>query len=96
MVLTSPRAVRTGAGDTLVSRYLPSPGHSCQLHFRDVPDLIGLTEIAELLGMTRSGTDKLVKRERSFPEPVGVLAGRTRVWDRADVERWARETGRLK
>jgi predicted DNA-binding transcriptional regulator AlpA len=57
--------------------------------------LIGLTEIADMLGMTRSGADKLVKRTLSFPEPVGVLAGRTRVWNRADVERWARETGRM-
>lgn len=59
-------------------------------------DLIGLTEIAELFGMTRSGADKLVKRETSFPAPVAVLAGRTRVWEREDVERWARETGRIK
>ena len=58
-------------------------------------DLIGLTEIAQMLGMTRSGADKLVKREAGFPQPVGVLVGRTRVWKREDVERWARETGRF-
>jgi predicted DNA-binding transcriptional regulator AlpA len=55
---------------------------------------MSLTDIAELLGMTRAGTDKLVKREATFPPPVAVLTGRTRVWKREDVERWARETGR--
>lgn len=53
-------------------------------------------EIAELHGMTRvGGGEKLITRERSIPEPVGVLAGRIRVWLRADVVRWAQETGRL-
>jgi predicted DNA-binding transcriptional regulator AlpA len=59
-------------------------------------DLIGLTQIAELLGMSRAGAHKLIGRETTFPAPVSVLANRTRVWDRADVERWAREKGRLK
>jgi predicted DNA-binding transcriptional regulator AlpA len=59
-------------------------------------DLVTVTDIAELLGMTRAGAHKLVARERTFPAPVAVLTGRTRVWKREDVERWARETGRLK
>lgn len=58
--------------------------------------LIGLTEIASVLGMTRSGADKFVKREMTFPAPAGVLTGRTRVWEREAVERWAREKGRIK
>jgi len=41
--------------------------------------------------MTRSGADKLVKREATFPAPVTVLTGRTRVWDRDAVENWARK-----
>jgi predicted DNA-binding transcriptional regulator AlpA len=57
-------------------------------------DLVSLTDIAELLGMTRAGADKLVKRETDFPAPAVVLSGRTRAWDREAVERWARETGR--
>ena len=58
-------------------------------------DLMGLTEIAELLGMTRGGADKLVKREADFPPPTAVLRG-ARVWETEAVEKWARETGRLK
>jgi predicted DNA-binding transcriptional regulator AlpA len=56
---------------------------------------MGLTEIAELLGMTRQGADKLVRREVAFPQPVAVLTG-TRVWETAAIEKWARETGRIK
>jgi predicted DNA-binding transcriptional regulator AlpA len=59
-------------------------------------DLVGLTQIAELLGMTRAGVHKLIGRESTFPEPVSVLANRTRVWEREAVEKWARETGRIK
>lgn len=55
-----------------------------------------MTDIAELLDMTRAGAHKLIKRESTFPAPVAVLTGRTRVWEREDVERWARETGRIK
>lgn len=58
-------------------------------------NLMSLTEIAELFGMTRSGADKLVKREATFPAPVTVLTGRTRVWDRDAVENWARKSGRI-
>ena len=57
-------------------------------------ELLSLTDIAELLDMTRQGADKLVKRDGTFPAPE-VLTGGTRVWKRADVERWARETGRI-
>lgn len=60
-----------------------------------VHHLMGLTEIAEMLGMTRQGVDKLIRRDGSFPPPVAVLTA-ARVWETADVERWARETGRLK
>ncbi len=55
-------------------------------------DLMGLTEIAQLLEMTRAGAHKLVKRETTFPAPVSVLANRTRVWEREPVEKWARES----
>lgn len=55
---------------------------------------MGLTEISELLGMTRGGADKLVKREADFPAPMAVLRG-ARVWEREAVEKWARETGRI-
>ncbi|MCU1489661.1 MAG: hypothetical protein JWM85_1066 [Acidimicrobiaceae bacterium] len=55
---------------------------------------MGLTEIAELLNMTRQGADKLVRREPTFPEPTAILTG-TRIWEREAVEGWALRTGRL-
>lgn len=57
-------------------------------------ELVGLTDIADLLGMTRAGADKLVKRESTFPVPVGALTGRTRAWKRNEVVQWAKEQGR--
>jgi hypothetical protein len=58
-------------------------------------ELVGLSEIADLLVMTRAGADKLVKREETFPAPIGaVLTGRTRRWNREEVVGWAREKGR--
>jgi predicted DNA-binding transcriptional regulator AlpA len=59
-------------------------------------ELMSLTDIAELLGMSRQGADQLVKREVTFPAPAVVLTGRTRAWEREAVGRWARETGRIK
>lgn len=50
-------------------------------------DLIGVTQVAELLGMTRAGAHKLVGRETSFPSPVSVVGNR-KLWRREDVEAW--------
>jgi predicted DNA-binding transcriptional regulator AlpA len=50
-------------------------------------------EIGDLLGVSRQRADQLSRLEE-FPEPVAVLSA-GRVWRRADVEAWARETGRL-
>jgi predicted DNA-binding transcriptional regulator AlpA len=43
--------------------------------------------------VSRQRADQLTRTER-FPEPVAVLSA-GRIWRRADVEAWARETGRL-
>ncbi|MFP5255595.1 MAG: hypothetical protein ACLGI8_07065 [Acidimicrobiia bacterium] len=56
-------------------------------------DLMGVTEIADLLSVSRQRADQLSRAE-GFPEPIGEIAA-GRIWERADVERWARETGRL-
>ncbi len=56
--------------------------------------LVGLTEIAELLGLTCQGVDYLVRNDTTFPEPVAVLhAGR--IWEREAIESWARADGRI-
>jgi predicted DNA-binding transcriptional regulator AlpA len=56
-------------------------------------DLVGVTEIGDLFGVSRQRADQLTRTER-FPEPVAVLSA-GRIWRRADVEAWARATGRL-
>ena len=56
--------------------------------------LMGLTEIARLLGVSRQRVHQLSKAD-GFPEPAAVLAAGP-VWETATVEAWARETGRLK
>jgi predicted DNA-binding transcriptional regulator AlpA len=55
--------------------------------------LVGLTEIAAQLGLSRQRVHQLSKIE-DFPEPVARLSAGL-IWEWADVERWARQTGRL-
>lgn len=54
---------------------------------------LSTVEIAELLGVSRQRIDKL-SRSDEFPAPVAVLAI-GRVWSRAEVVEWAKQTGRL-
>jgi hypothetical protein len=56
-------------------------------------DLVGVTEIGDLLGVSRQRADQLSRLE-GFPEPVAVLSA-GRIWRLVDVEAWARTTGRL-
>lgn len=57
--------------------------------------LVGAAEIADRLGArSASLVHDWVVRYPEFPEPVARLKG-AHVWDWADVERWARATGRL-
>jgi predicted DNA-binding transcriptional regulator AlpA len=54
---------------------------------------MGVAEVAELLGVSRQRVTQLAKVD-GFPAPTSRLASGP-VWESADVERWARETGRL-
>lgn len=56
-------------------------------------DLMGVTEIAELLGVTRQRVHQL-RQLADFPKPTVTLAAGA-IWLREDIERWAIETGRL-
>jgi prophage regulatory protein len=56
-------------------------------------DLVGVTEIGDLLGVSRQRAAQLSRLE-GFPEPAAVLSA-GRIWRRIDVEAWARATGRL-
>jgi predicted DNA-binding transcriptional regulator AlpA len=50
-------------------------------------DLVGLSEIAELLGVHKRTAQEYLDRE-DFPEPLGQTRG-GRVWRKADVVEWA-------
>jgi predicted DNA-binding transcriptional regulator AlpA len=56
-------------------------------------EIVSTVEIAKLLGLSRQRVDKLSRGDR-FPEPVADLAI-GRVWSRAAVVEWAKQTGRL-
>jgi hypothetical protein len=51
------------------------------------PDLVGLTDVASLLGVTRQNVRKLIV-SCDAPEPVPVHAGRPTIWRLAGVLRW--------
>jgi prophage regulatory protein len=56
--------------------------------------LVGVAEVAAMLGVTRQRVNQLVSRP-DFPKPeVELSAGR--IWRREEVETWARRTGRLR
>lgn len=54
------------------------------------PDLVGQTEIAELLGCTRQNIRKLMERG-SQNAPLPVHEGKYSIWRLADVLNWLRE-----
>jgi predicted DNA-binding transcriptional regulator AlpA len=54
-------------------------------------EIVALTEIAEMLSVTRRTVQRYMDRE-DFPAPLGVLAGNRRVWRRDDVADWAERT----
>lgn len=58
-----------------------------------VHHLVGVAEIAAMLGVTRQRVNQLV-REEGFPGPEAELSA-GRIWLRETIEAWARETGRL-
>lgn len=60
----------------------------------DPADLVGATEIAGRLGVVRDTVHLWRRREVGFPAPVASLE-RALVWNWPDVERWAKDTGRL-
>lgn len=55
------------------------------------PDLVGLTDIAELMGFSRQYMRKVMVNRPCFPAPVHD--GKTAIWHLESVLRWLRETG---
>ena len=69
---------------------------------RDASDLLHLEDLAHVLGVSQREALKLTQRE-DFPEPsvhrLHRMANERRAqprpaWDRAEVERWARDVSR--
>lgn len=56
-------------------------------------EVLGVTEVAALLGISRQRVDQLSRSDPDFPEPLETL-GRGRVWERRAVAKWAKATGR--
>ncbi len=52
-------------------------------------------DVAKLLGTSRQGVHYMVMNDPTFPAPVVDLPN-GRLWERADIEKWARATGRIK
>jgi predicted DNA-binding transcriptional regulator AlpA len=57
--------------------------------------LVGVAEIAEMLGVSRQRVDAIIRTHEDFPMPEAELSA-GRIWKRRDVEDWARRTGRMK
>jgi len=74
----------------MVARYVRVASVASTL---DAMELLGLTEVAALVDLSRQRILQLIESDPDFPEPVAELA-RGRVWDRKDIERWARASGR--
>lgn len=53
------------------------------------PDVLGLAEVAELLGVDRYRAYRVSMRP-DFPEPCARVSGR-RVWHTPEVKAWIRE-----
>ncbi|WP_455427442.1 helix-turn-helix transcriptional regulator [Dryocola sp. LX212] len=53
------------------------------------PDLVGLTDVAELLGYSRQYMRKVMVNRAAFPAPVHD--GKTALWHLESVLRWLRE-----
>ncbi|MGH9155956.1 MAG: DNA-binding protein [Acidimicrobiales bacterium] len=56
--------------------------------------LMGPTEAAAFLDISRQRLHQLITTDEDFPEPAAALA-RGPVWAKAAIEYWARKAGRL-
>ncbi|ONH36461.1 MULTISPECIES: hypothetical protein [Protofrankia] len=59
----------------------------------DSPQLVGSSDIAAALGVTRQAVDHRLRTDPRAPAPAAVVNrtatwGGTRVWWRSDIDRW--------
>lgn len=67
----------------------------------DTEDLVDAQGVADILGLrsptARNAISVYQRRYLDMPRPIVDLGkGRPRLWSRKAVEKWARETGRIK
>ncbi|MGI8613169.1 MAG: helix-turn-helix transcriptional regulator [Nocardioidaceae bacterium] len=55
--------------------------------------LVGVSEIAAMIGVSRQRVHQLAQEDPTFPEPAVVISAGS-VWERKAVEEWAERTGR--
>lgn len=55
-------------------------------------ELVGIPEIAQILGVSRQRVYQLIEAYDDFPEPLATLAV-GRIWSRAAVEEWNQHHG---
>jgi FtsZ-interacting cell division protein YlmF len=60
-----------------------------------MPDLVGVAEIAGMIGISRQRVNELVRTDPGFPEPEAELAA-GRIWTKASVEAWMIARSRAK
>ncbi|MBM0225689.1 MULTISPECIES: hypothetical protein [Micromonospora] len=53
-------------------------------------ELVGVSEIREMLGGVSRQRASVIANQRNFPEPIAVLA-MGKVWRKSDVEKWIRQ-----
>jgi predicted DNA-binding transcriptional regulator AlpA len=56
-------------------------------------DLVGVAEVAAMLGISRQRVHRLSRADPDFPEPAAVLSAGV-IWERKAIEQWAQRTGR--
>jgi hypothetical protein len=84
--------VRAGTRDGCLSALRALVGEDAALLVSETPDLVGVTEAAEILGWDRRRVATYIGRG-AFPPPLASLAC-GRVWRRDDVEAFARDRAR--
>jgi FtsZ-interacting cell division protein YlmF len=52
-----------------------------------VEELLGVAEIAQMVGVSRQRVNELLRSDPDFPTPQAELAA-GRIWAREDIERW--------
>jgi predicted DNA-binding transcriptional regulator AlpA len=56
-------------------------------------DLVGVAEVADMLGLSRQRVHQLAAQQ-DFPPPVASLSAGL-IWRRDDIRRWAKRVGRI-